>query len=80
MLQNDDYGITAAERLEGACVTVGTCPFCGTEHVFRSIGPPDEELLVMWAMERCGCLEAKMERMARAEARREARRKRDDTY
>jgi hypothetical protein len=79
-MEQDNYGLSALERLEGEYVVTGVCPFCGMEYDFRCITFPEDDLLKKWAVQRCACIEAQLERMAQAEARRETRRVKDDTY
>lgn len=63
--------VPVREPIAGAELVTGVCPFCGQGYEFQCIICPEDDLLEKWAIQKCDCLEAQMERFAEEEKRRE---------
>ncbi|MDO5390997.1 MAG: hypothetical protein Q4F24_07935 [Eubacteriales bacterium] len=72
----DNDVIPVSVRVPESIVEVGVCPFCGQGYEFQTIGQATDELLEKWAVQKCGCIDARLERMAEEERRKEERRRR----
>ena len=73
--------IPARNPIPGAELVEGFCPYCGQGFEFQCIVQPEDDLLEKWAIQKCDCLEAQMERLFEADRRQERRRNSEDgTY
>ncbi len=53
------------KQLESSEIQTGACRFCGQIYQFETAGQATEEQLDAWALEKCDCVDAKVERRKR---------------
>lgn len=56
------------KQLEGSEIQTGACRFCGQIYQFETDGRATEEQLDTWAVEKCDCTSAQLERTRRIKA------------
>ena len=50
------------KQLESSEIQVGACPYCGQTYSFETDGRATEKQLDAWAVEKCDCIDARIER------------------